>query len=332
MARRTAAYIGFALVCGLLVTISIFKQAKPKGAGEPESAYGTYVDAKGNITLPPNFLIDWPALGTWSVLKDGTVDDIHNVYAPGSVIEYYQKNKEFPDGAIIVKEVRHARGAPHTTGNAFWVDDVKVWFVMVRDRKGRFPNNPLWGEGWGWALFNGGDRTKQVSTDYKQDCLHCHVPVKNTEWIYVYAYPVLGNDVLKYAPSRKPAVEKKAEAKPVSDTASKSMSSADPAVLEKGKAAFNVCQGCHSLEPGNNGTGPSLAGVIGRKAGTANGYSYSDAMKASEHVWNAETLDKYLLDVPGFIPGNRMARLFRGGVKDADERRAIIAYLLSMNQ
>jgi len=45
--------------------------------------------------------------------------------------------------------------------------------------------------GWGWALFDGKDRTKTKTTDYKADCLACHVPVKNSDWVYVNGYPVL---------------------------------------------------------------------------------------------------------------------------------------------
>lgn len=204
MTTRMAKYLGFAIFSGVLVSGLFLERAtvKAREPSSPESAFGTYVDTKGNITLPPNFLIDWPSMGSWSVLENGTIADIHNVYAPRSVIEHYKKNHEFPDGAIIVKEVRHARGAPHTTGEAFWVDDVKVWFVMVRDRQGRFPENPLWGEGWGWALFKGGDPMKQVATNYKEDCLQCHVPAKDNDWIYVYAYPVLGDDIVKHAPPR----------------------------------------------------------------------------------------------------------------------------------
>jgi hypothetical protein len=49
-----------------------------------------------------------------------------------------------------------------TTGDAHWATDIKVWFVLIKDSKGRYKNNPLWGDGWGWALF------KQVATDYKK--------------------------------------------------------------------------------------------------------------------------------------------------------------------
>ena len=77
----------------------------------------------------------------------------------------------------MVKEVLSARGAPHTTGDAHWAADTQVWFIMVKDRVGRFPNNPLWGEGWGWALYGAPNTSRQAATDYKVDCLGCHVPL-----------------------------------------------------------------------------------------------------------------------------------------------------------
>ena len=78
-----------------------------------------------------------------------------------------------------------------TTGDAHWASGIVQWFVLIKDEKHRFPNNPLWGDGWGWALFKADAPDKQVATDYKKDCLDCHVPAKSTDWIYVKGYPVL---------------------------------------------------------------------------------------------------------------------------------------------
>jgi len=96
--------------------------------------------------------------------------------------------------------------------------------------------------------------------------------------------------------------------------------------VEDGKKVFNKCKACHSLEAGQNKIGPSLAGVIGRPAGSVEGFKYSDAMKNSGVVWDAETLDKYLADPKGFIPGNKMAFV---GLKKEDDREDVIAYLQS---
>jgi cytochrome c len=95
--------------------------------------------------------------------------------------------------------------------------------------------------------------------------------------------------------------------------------------LENGKRAFRACAACHSLAPGRHLTGPSLAGVWGRQAGTVEGFPrYSEALKSADVVWNAETLDPWLADPQRFLPGNRMT--FRG-IKDERARGDLIAYL-----
>ena len=80
---------------------------------------------------------------------------------------------------------------------------------------------------------------------------------------------------------------------------------------ENGVRAFRACGACHSLEPGRHKTGPSLAGVLGRKAGTVEGFRrYSPALKGADVVWNEATLDAWIADPQAFLPGNRM--IFRG--------------------
>lgn len=101
----------------------------------------------------------------------------------------------------------------------------------------------------------------------------------------------------------------------------------DPA---NGARAFRACVACHSLEPGQHRTGPSLAGVLGRKAGTAEGFRrYSPVLKAAGIVWDEATLDAWIADPQAFIPGNRMA--FRG-LPDAQARADLIAYLAHPDQ
>lgn len=92
-----------------------------------------------------------------------------------------------------------------------------------------------------------------------------------------------------------------------------------------GARAFRSCAACHSLEPGRHSAGPSLAGVWGRKAGTAKGFGgYSAALKSSGIVWNDATLDAWLANPRAAVPGNAMGF---PGVFDAAVRAALIAYL-----
>jgi len=94
---------------------------------------------------------------------------------------------------------------------------------------------------------------------------------------------------------------------------------------KRGALAFRQCSACHSIEAGEHQTGPSLAHVFGRKAGTATGFQrYSDALKRSGVTWNEATLDKWLAAPDRFIPGNSMTF---PGVRDPQARQDLIAYL-----
>ncbi len=94
---------------------------------------------------------------------------------------------------------------------------------------------------------------------------------------------------------------------------------------EQGRKAFRKCAACHSVEKGAHRTGPSLANIWGRKAGTIHGFRrYSKALKGSDVVWDEKTLDQWLVNPKALIPGNRM--VFRG-MADGAERQDLIAFL-----
>jgi cytochrome c len=94
---------------------------------------------------------------------------------------------------------------------------------------------------------------------------------------------------------------------------------------EKGKVVFEQCAACHSLDGAGDYDGPTLKDVIGRKAGSLEDYRYSAAMKRSDVIWDAASLDKYVADPQAFIPGNRMAF---AGIADRGERDDLIAFLM----
>ena len=96
---------------------------------------------------------------------------------------------------------------------------------------------------------------------------------------------------------------------------------ADPV---KGKKVFKKCAACHSLQEGKNKIGPSLYNLLGRKAGSVDGYKYSKAMKNSDVVWDEESLDKFLTKPRKFIKKTKMS--FRG-IKKKSLRDDIISYL-----
>jgi cytochrome c len=105
-------------------------------------------------------------------------------------------------------------------------------------------------------------------------------------------------------------------------TAGQAVAAGDP---EQGARAFQVCMACHSLRPGVNLTGPSLAGVWGRAAGSLQSFRrYSPALRQSGVAWNEQTLDAWLAEPGDFIPNNRMTIQ---GIPDANTRVDLIAFL-----
>lgn len=148
------------------------------------------VDKTGNIRKPADYRDLYQLLGTYTIL-DPKGDQMHVTYATPGTAEYYRKTGKFPDGAVLIKEIFGTDHAQLTTGDSHWATGTKVWFVKIKDDKHRFPQNPLWGDGWGWFLFKADAPDKQVATDYKKDCLTCHVPAQGTDWTYVQGFPVL---------------------------------------------------------------------------------------------------------------------------------------------
>jgi hypothetical protein len=150
-------------------------------------------DANGNLHVPTNYREKYEFLGSWAIASDKGhgAQQIHVVYvSPGAIAAFHQHGA-FPDGTVLVKEVYAATTAPMTTGTVSREQDLKGWFIMVKDGKGSHPGNKLWGDGWGWSWFDADKPTKTTSTDYKTDCLGCHVPAKATDWIYTQGYPPL---------------------------------------------------------------------------------------------------------------------------------------------
>jgi Cytochrome P460 len=148
------------------------------------------VDQTGNIRKPTDFRDRYQLLGTWMVL-DPKGNQMHVTYASPGTAEYYRKNGKFADGTVLVKEIFGTDHAQMTTGDVARASGIIQWFIMIKDEKKRFPDNPLWGDGWGWALFKADAPDKQVATDHSKDCIPCHIPAKSTDWTYVQGYPVL---------------------------------------------------------------------------------------------------------------------------------------------
>ncbi|MEO5706765.1 MAG: c-type cytochrome [Alteraurantiacibacter sp.] len=109
-------------------------------------------------------------------------------------------------------------------------------------------------------------------------------------------------------------------------SAAASVAAAAPAAPATAPAAFAQCGVCHSVQRGQNGIGPSLAGVVGRHSGSLAGFTYTDGMKNLNVTWNDANLNRYLSGPSAMVPGTTMAI----GPLNASERSAIIAYLKTL--
>ncbi len=172
--------------CCLLVSATTLA-AEPRG-----NTFSRHVDAQGTISLPTDFRSRWTHLGSWVVQQDGAPGQgFHDVYTEPASAAAYRKTGQWPDGATLVKEIRSLQSGALTTGPGLWAGENKVWFVMVKDRKGRFAGNGNWGNGWGWALFDAKNRSVNASANHSKDCMGCHVPAQATDWVFVQGYPTL---------------------------------------------------------------------------------------------------------------------------------------------
>ena len=98
----------------------------------------------------------------------------------------------------------------------------------------------------------------------------------------------------------------------------------------QGEKVFKKCMQCHTIEPGKKKIGPSLAGVIGRQAGTLGGYKYSKSMiefGEAGNSWDAALLDTYLTKPRNLVKKTKMAF---PGLKKEEDRADVIAYLAQL--
>lgn len=195
----------FFLILALLTFSGIAQASYEENSYSYASTYKTVVDGKGNISVAPNFQLTWVFIGAWSI-ADTDVNNVeanghsaaslHNVYTQPGVVEYYRKHGSFPDGAVFIKELFKTVTTSMTTGTVSRAGETEGWFVMVKDTENRFLESPLWGDGWGWALIKP-DSKKSVTKNYKTECLGCHIPAKQNDWIYVDGYPTF-SETKKY--------------------------------------------------------------------------------------------------------------------------------------
>jgi hypothetical protein len=194
-AIKVALVAAFAVMLGQMGSIAADNEAK------------TVVDAGGNLHVPDGYRTAYEFLGTWAAAADrgqGS-QELHTVYASPGTIAAFRKDGHFPDGTVLVKEVFRATTEPMTTGTISHADQLRGWFVMMKDSTGRYAatNKLVWGDGWGWSWFDADDPSKasrnlplpgggvEPTFDYRENCQTCHQPAQATDWIYIEGYPAL---------------------------------------------------------------------------------------------------------------------------------------------
>src|SRR5215472_6591596 len=141
--------IGIAAIAILVATTALGQMNTTASSNTPEAQ--AVVDANGNLRVPDGYRTSYEFLGSWAVAADQGQGskEFHVVYASPGTMAAYRKDGHFPDGAVLVKEVFQAATRSLTTGTVSYADTLKGWFVTVKDNKGRYPGNKLWGDGWG---------------------------------------------------------------------------------------------------------------------------------------------------------------------------------------
>lgn len=136
-------------------------------------------------------------------------------------------------------------------------------------------------------------------------------------------HAMMHNHAMTAAPAKTVPPAQVAQANPAPSAAAANTGNVEGDVVH-GQQVYKKCQACHSLEPGRNLVGPSLAGIVGSKAGDVPNYSFSPAMKQSGITWTPEKLDAYLTDPQKVVPGNKMPF---PGLKTDTDRTDVIAFL-----
>jgi hypothetical protein len=159
-----------------------------------EGAASAMVSPDGTIEMTTqDYQRDWTMLGIFARLDENGVNQFNVVYTQPETVTAYRETGEFPEGAVIIKELRQGITAAEGGDKVSSLGVLTGWFTLIKPPKSNAPQGPLWGDGWGWAKFNADAPDSTITRSYKTECIACHSPVKNTDFIHVEGYPLLRN-------------------------------------------------------------------------------------------------------------------------------------------
>lgn len=313
----------------------------PDGTGLPEGsgdvATGDEVFAEKCATCHGDFaegIDNWPVLaGGAGTLKDRRPVKTIGSYWPhlSTVWDYIHRSMPFGAAQTVTPDEAYAITAFLLYSNGIVGDDFVLskenfTSVTMPNADGFYPDDRAESE---YATFSGEACMTDCAAEVQVTKRAVTLNVTPTDPDGRPAGTLPNPDPTVEASAAEPtAPEATAEAATAPETAA--AAGPDPALVEAGAKVFKKCAACHKVGEGaKNATGPMLNGILGRAAGTVEGFKYSKAMAdagAGGLVWSDENLHAYLSDPKGFVKRNKMSF---AGLKSKDDIDAVIAYLKS---
>ncbi len=174
------------------VSAAAVMMAADHSAADEGGVAAKMVMPDGSIVMTKDdYRRNWATLGVWAHMGDDGVEQFNTVFTQPETVTAYRATGEFPEGAVLIKELREAVTKGEKGKEVSSYGDLKGWFVLIKPSKEGGPEGPLWGDGWGWAKFNADAPDKTITTNYRTDCIQCHMPAKDTDWVFVNGYPML---------------------------------------------------------------------------------------------------------------------------------------------
>jgi len=179
-------------LAGVTVVAAVVVAATVTAPAADQGAASAMIQPDGSIVMTTqDYRRDWTMLGIFARLDDNGVKQFNVVYTQPETAAAYRRTGAFPPGAVIIKEMRQGVTRAEGDDKVSSLGVLDGWFAMIKPPVTGAPQGPLWGDGWGWAKFDVDAPNATITKNYKTDCVGCHTPVKNTDFIHVEGYPQL---------------------------------------------------------------------------------------------------------------------------------------------